>query len=425
MIALPGLLVVGLLSAFSTPAPWSEGGESRAEDLNVLLITFSPGAEIYSLWGHSALVVEDRRLRQSRLYNYGMFGNYDGFVTDFVKGRLKYWVEDEGVGRTVELYKYLQRDVRVQELDLEPSQRLVLAHALAKNVLPEHREYLYHHYFDNCSTRPRDIIDLALGGQLKAATAGPARMTLRAHTRRYSGANPPISVVLDYLQNDLLDTSTSTQQNEAFLPDELERQLGALRVTRSDGTTAPLVSRAYVLYDSKRPRPPETAPDFTPWLLALGLGLGGLSLALGQWGRGGARLPRVLLGSLTALLGLLCGVFGSFLFGIGTFTNHLVAHHNENLFLVNPLDLALLPLGLMLVFGSQRARRGLKWVWSALAATAALGVVLKVLPMFDQANWNLIALAAPVNVLGAATWWRLTRGAAAAAPLARPRAAQA
>ena len=63
------------------------------------------------------------------------------------------------------------------------------------------------------------------------------------------------------------------------------------------------------------------------------------------------------------------------------------------------------PLGVMMIFGSVRARTGLRWMWMALAATAVLGVLAKVLPMFDQQNWNLIALVLPVSVAVAANCW--------------------
>jgi hypothetical protein len=83
---------------------------------------------------------------------------------------------------------------------------------------------------------------------------------------------------------------------------------------------------------------------------------------------------------------------------MGLFTDHSVTHRNENLFLANPMTLALLPLGVMLALGSKKAPRLLWATWTALAALSLVGVVLKVLPAFDQANWNLIALFLPINL---------------------------
>jgi hypothetical protein len=398
-----GLVVVSLLTL--PVAPWGRG-ESRGEDLTISLATFGAGEELESWWGHSAMVVQDSRLREERLYNYGMFGFSTGFIHKFVQGRLEFWVEDTPyVMPTYEMYRRMNRDVRVQELNLTPEQKVVLARSLADNVLPQNRDYLYHHYNDNCSTRPRDLIDRALGGQLLKASSVPARMTLRMHTRRYSHVSAPMSLILDYLQNDELDRPI-TQREEAFLPDELERQLAALQVTAPDGSMVPAVARQWNFNLAKGlERVPDQAPDWTLQLLVTGVGLGSLGLLLGRWGRGGGRLPRVSWGLYNVLIGLGWGSLGLFLFLVGLFTDHMVAHRNENLFLINPVTFALGPLGLMRAFGSARARAGLRWAWTALAATAVLGVVVKVLPMFDQNNWNLILLVLPVSLAMAATTW--------------------
>ncbi len=402
-----GLLLTLVLSM--PPAPWGTG-ESRPEDLVVSLVTFGPGDDLPSWWGHSALVVQDNRLRQVRLYNYGMFDFSTGFVHKFVQGRLEFWVADTPyVYETYAMYKSLDRDVRIQELKLRPEQAAVLAKALADNVLPENRDYLYHHYNDNCSTRPRDLIDKGFEGQLAAYDSAPARMSLRLHTRRYSQVFPPMGLILDYLQNDELDRPI-TRREEAFLPDELELQLDQLQVKQPDGSMVPAVARKVWFYKAQHRAPvPAEAPNWTVWLLLTGLGLGGASVGLVRWGRNGKRTPRVLLGVLQLLIGLTWGSLGVFLFIVGIWTNHSVAHHNENLFLVNPITFAALPLGVMLIWGSKRARPGLFYAWAALAAINLAGLAAKVLPALDQNNWNLITLILPVNVLTALAFW-LARG---------------
>jgi hypothetical protein len=392
-VSLPGLAL--LLSLNVSPAPWAPGGPSRPEDLVVSLVTFGPGDDLPSWWGHIALVVEDQRLQHGRLYNYGMFGFSTGFVHKFVQGRLEFWVGEDSVVGTYQLYKQLDRDIHIQQLNLTPAQAKSIAEALAQNVQPENRDYLYQHYDDNCATRPRDMIDRALNGALTVFEEQPARMRLREHTRRYSQVFPPMSLVLDYLQNGLLDRPI-TMREEAFLPDELERQLDALVV---DGQ--PVVKRKIVLYESKvRPKIPEKPPRWNWWML-LGSTLAGVGvLALRRRGRFG----RVVVGLFLTLEGLVWGSLGVFLFIVGLWTNHEVAHRNENLFLINPVTFALLPLGLMLTFGSKRAEGGLRVVTGLLAAIALVGIVLKELPNFDQQNWNLICLVVPLTLLSAASF---------------------
>ncbi|MFB6372877.1 MAG: DUF4105 domain-containing protein, partial [Bradymonadaceae bacterium] len=91
-------------------APW-ENGQSRGEDLRVKLVIFSPGDQVPNWFGHAALVVEDTRLRESRLYNYGMF-SFDGtLLVKFAMGRLWFWVGELSEVRTYRAYKSQGRDV--------------------------------------------------------------------------------------------------------------------------------------------------------------------------------------------------------------------------------------------------------------------------------------------------------------------------
>ncbi len=401
-MTVPLAALCGALLSISQ-APWAPGGTSRAEDLVVSVVTFGPGDDLPSWWGHTALVIEDRRLQHARLYNYGMFDFSTGFVHKFVQGRLEFWVGEASVIGTYDLYKSLDRDVRIQVLDLNPEQALLAAQLLANNVRPENREYLYHHYNDNCSTRPRDIIDLAVAGALKRATSVKSRMSLREHTRRYSEVFPPMSLVLDYLQNDELDRPI-TQQEESFLPDELERQLDALTV---EGR--PVVKEKLFHYRSVGRKPvPEKPPYWNVWLALGSLLCGGLVFFLSR--RVEKKAARVLLGLFLTFEGLVWGSLGVFLFVVGLWTNHQVAHRNENLFLINPITFAWLFLGPMLMKGSKRAPAGAKWASAALAVTALLGVAAKALPMFDQQNWNLICMVLPLSVLTAAGFWRPAPG---------------
>ena len=388
-----------LLALHADEAAWSPGGPSRAEDLSISLTTFGPGSELPELWGHSALVVIDSRLEKGRIYNFGAVDFNDGFVMRFLAGRMEFLAEEGGIIYTYSLYRDTDRDIRVQDLNLTPAQALQAANTLAVNVLPQNARYLYHHYDDNCSTRPRDIIDRALGGALSRATTGPARLTLRDHTRRYAQALPPVALWLDYMQNDSLDRPI-TQREEAFLPEELERQLDALVV---DGQ--PVVKKKTVTYRSTtRPATPADAPNWTVGLLVFSVLAGAFVLASSRSVKRGARLA---LGAFLALEGLVWGINGVFLFLLGTFTNNLVTHHNENLLLINPLTLALLPLGVMLMRGSPRAPRALKWVSLTLATLGVLAVALKVLPAFDQQNSSIIAMVLPLSVATALAFFSL------------------
>jgi len=383
LLTLTGLLAGQTSHASATP--WLNG-ESRPEDLSVFLVTFGPGSDVPSWFGHGALGVEDKRLHRSWLYNYGMFSFDETMLARFVMGRLWFWVAETSVPGTFRLYKNEGRSVRVQTLALEPEKAAALAKALAVNTLPENRHYRYHHYDDNCSTRLRDIVDQAIGGQLHQATQAPARMTLRDHTRRYTAVFAPLSLLLDFWMNDEIDRPIA-QWDEAFLPDELEAQLAKLQYVNASGQRVPIVASQWTYSESVRPPPPAQPPVYWPWTTLTGLMLGALAYVV--------RNRRVALGLLNALVGLVFGFAGTGLAIMWAFTEHTVTWRNENIWLANPITFLAFPLGLALAVGARRTGRWLTVIWGALTASAGLYALVKVTHLFaalNQDTWRLIPL---------------------------------
>lgn len=402
LVGLLLMLVVANLGSAQTPAPWALGA-SRAEDLAVRLVTIAPSDPIYTWWGHSALIVEDLRLGISRFYNYGLFSfEQERFVLNFTMGRLWFQVGASDTERELAYYRYLGRSIRIQTLDLPPDKRLEMARFLENNILPRNRTYLYNHYYDNCATRVRDLIDASVDGRLAAATAVPGRMTLREHTRRFTEGNFYMDWLLMFLMSDVIDHPI-TKWEEMFLPIEMERNVAVLRYTDETGTERPLVSESVLYFDAPRQRPvPDRAAPLCFRALIPGLILGlpavlfGILIRRGISNRG-KKTGWVLFGIYSAAVGLILGLLGSALFFMSTFTDHTVTYGNENLFLANPLALAALPLGLVAVFGRvKKGRRLLQLFWFLLAALACVYLLLKIFPFFDQQNGPAIATILPV-----------------------------
>jgi len=105
---------------------------------------------------------------------------------------------------------------------------------------------------------------------------------------------------------------------------------------------------------------------------------------------------------------------GLMLVGLWTLTDHTAAYHNENLFLLNPLSLALLPL-LPRSGRSWGERRGLILA-GLVAGLGVVGLLLKLLATFYQVNGEIIALALPIHLGVAAGMWQLNRSGSVASP---------
>src|SRR5262249_45752414 len=142
---------------------------------------------IWERFGHNALWVHDAAAGTDYAYDYGRFDfRQEHFFLRFAVKDLRYWTErTDDAGAVARFYRAHGRNVWVQELDLPPAARLQIRDFLEWNIQEAHKYYQYDYFLDNCSTRIRDIIDRAVGGQLKRfADSLRTEVTFRSETRR-------------------------------------------------------------------------------------------------------------------------------------------------------------------------------------------------------------------------------------------------
>jgi hypothetical protein len=128
-------------------------------NIQVSLLTCSPGEELYLTWGHSALRIIDHSTNRDVIYNYGTFDFDDpAFYSKFTRGKLLYFVSVQKFEDFVEEYQYYHRGIIEQVLDLSCSEKEKLVSALQENAKEENKYYKYDFTVDNCTTRLRDIV---------------------------------------------------------------------------------------------------------------------------------------------------------------------------------------------------------------------------------------------------------------------------
>lgn len=127
--------------------------------LRISLLTCTPGSELYSVFGHSALRVVDSAAGTDVVYNFGTF-NFDdpNFYSKFVLGKLIYSLSQEYYPDFLFSYKYFNRGISEQVLDLKGDEKKQIQQELFLNISEENRYYKYDFLYDNCTTRLRDII---------------------------------------------------------------------------------------------------------------------------------------------------------------------------------------------------------------------------------------------------------------------------
>src|SRR5688572_11932487 len=178
---------------------------------------------------------------------------------------------------------------------------------------------------------------------------------------------------------------------------KLMEHVRGLTLVDEHGRTRPLVKREGVLYQGTRPAAPEVAPDRTVGYLAGGVVLGAALAGFAALAprRRAARYAFALLGVAWALLGGVGGAIAAYGWAV---TDHTASYGNENLLQLSPLFLPLVVLLPLFAFGRRRGRRATWVIVLAIASLSALGLLLKVLPWFWQANGEIIALALPANL---------------------------
>jgi hypothetical protein len=351
---------------------------TAAERVGVSVLTMGPGDPTFSKFGHDALIVSTGRARP-RVYNFGTFSfESSTLLSDFLKGRLRYWLSIGSLDATMHAYERQNRSLLVQELELEAEAAQALAEGLAENALPENKYYLYDHFRDNCATRVRDALDHATGGEIRRALDRPAESTYRDHALRLVADDWPLYVGLDLGLGPAVDVPI-TEWDEGFLPERLAVGLRKVRVRGPDGER-PLVRSERVAFQAAREPVRERPPLRAPLFFAAGALAGGLFLLLF---RRSARIFRVLSGALLALVGSVSGILGALLLFLWAATNNDVAHRNANAFLSPVIALALVPAGIALALGRTKARRFVERTLYACGVSAGTGVVFALVVHHD------------------------------------------
>lgn len=134
----------------------------------ISLLTYSPGKEIYSTFGHSAIRVQNIYTNTDFVYNYGTF-DFDtpGFYAKFIKGKLPYRLSRVSTEYVIQSTALENRSIIENELLLTTKENYLLVRILEENYLPENRSYLYDFFYDNCATKILHIVDSATNGRFE------------------------------------------------------------------------------------------------------------------------------------------------------------------------------------------------------------------------------------------------------------------
>jgi hypothetical protein len=385
-----GAAATALAAAQGPPPPSALHPAPSDSAIRIVLLTIGQGSQVYEMFGHNAIWVHDPSTATDFVYNWGVFDfRTQGFLVRFLRGDMRYTMDAQTIGNTLAYYKYLNRRMWAQELDLTVSEKRALVDYIRWNYLPQNRQYRYNYYLDNCSTRVRDVIDRVLGGRLREYLRGiPTDQTYRSHSLRLMQSAPLLVTGVEIALGRSTDTPLSADQ-ASFLPVQL---MDHLRNFKLDGGARALVAREWMLSDADRGPEPSNVPALWKALLPIGLVLAGV--ILGLWLVLHARISTAV---VVAIVAGLVGIIGTILVLLVAITDHVAAHGNENLWILNPVWLV---VAVALPRAMLKGAWGPKTTWIVWigAGLSVCAMLMHLVGLSRQPNWDVIALLLPAQL---------------------------
>jgi hypothetical protein len=366
------------------------------EELRVTIIYFGPGDPLLTRFGHAALWIADSITGRNDAYNFGVSDTRrPGFYLDLLRSE----VLSHGIVRDAKemlsTFPLLDRSMWLQELSLTPAQRLRLSELLDHEIhgrTPLYRQDFLH---ANCTTKLRDILDLVLDGQIRAATESlDASGTYRENILRYVADDLLLHAGLLLGLGRTVDQPISAW-DEMFLPDRMREHLRTLEVYQNNSSQpVRLVQNEEVWFLSQRDVATFGLPTWHwPRYLSFGLltSLGVLLLSLTP--------NRLGLGLLSvAVWSFGTGILGIGLLALAATSGQQITHWNLNVLIFNPLGILLAERLLAGVAGAPRAPSHAQLLSMVIVLTGAGAAGIAAFSDFRQAIMPVVVAIMPTHV---------------------------
>lgn len=372
------------------------------------LYTFGIGEVIFEKFGHAALCLTyHARDRMPMCFNYGVTNFADGgkLVWGFLRTEQKFWVEAEPLGHLLGFYaRFEDRTIYRQRLysatdarppaegpdPLTPEQAKALEARLRHDLEPENKFYYYDHFFDNCTTRLRNMLDDVTGGKLRAGLdAQTYPLTFREIGQDGLAAFGTYLGFTDFFTGRTLDRQPTLWEAQ-FHPDMLRQAV-----------TTKLGAQPVLVYERRGPPFPAHGSKGRPLTILLAF-VFALPLLAARWRRRFEK-PALIWASVPLIL------WGILTWGLSIISSIPMFRWNEAVCVFVPFDIALPLLG-------ERRRRAYARVRLAMVLVAS---VLTAVGLFKQPLWvPLLTAFLPLAILSFDLPWRTSSATAAAGTVA-------
>lgn len=367
------LRIVLILLLFSSTI-FHTSAMDLSDSARVSLLKVSPGQELYSAFGHTGIRVTDYKKGFDVVFNYGTFDfAQEGFYINFCMGKMLYMMTIDRFDDFVLLYeKYEHRGVVEQELNLSTADKQAIFKYLDWNAHPDNREYRYDFFWDNCSTRPRDVFEKQLGARLKYDYTGfDTTKTMRETLKPYVANMPWVDFGFDLILGMPCEIQ-ATPRHQTFLPDKLEKAFDKATVNG-----LPLVTAKRVIVDI--PFKPKPFEGPTPILVMFGIMMFALLLGLIE------RWKNIHFWWFDFIVFFAFGLQGTIFLFLGLFSEHYSVPWNLNC-------MWLIPTHFIVAFFLFKKRKP-KWMMYYFCATAILMLILLAIKPWHPQPYGVAVVA--------------------------------
>lgn len=287
-----------------------------SDNAKVSIITIGIASPSYALYGHTGIRFKDNASNLDIVFNYGAF-DFDtpNFMLRFVKGDLQYFVTSNTYAEFEYTYRYENRSIYEQELDLPIDKTRALFANINNSLNSDERFYTYKFIDKNCTTMVIDKVNEVLGSKV-IDFEKPQEQTYR-------------SVLFPYTNNQffqqlginiIFGTKVDEKATKLFLPLDLMEELKTIQYNGK-----PLVKETTTVFEAQKEKAPFNFFDSIYILIVM---LGIIVLVNNR--------------KLTFAYFMVLGLLGMFFSGIGLYSWHEEVLWNYNVLLFNPFYLLLI-----------------------------------------------------------------------------------
>lgn len=256
------LLFMPMASLFA-----SERKDSLSPDpidsVEVYLLTCEPHDEVYSLYGHTAIRVVDKMNHQDIAANWGVFDSTSkNFVLRFTFGLTDYMLGIFPMNMVMDEYSFYGSRIYEQHINFTADEKRRFIAALQENAKRENQIYRYNYFYDNCTSRARDILIRSIDGSVNYTPTylQQGDRSLRQLIHMKNEDHPWYRFGNDILLGVGCDANADHPTRQ-FLPEILMNDFDSATIVAKDGSTRKLVDRKNV-YLPKNPPYKDNTLDF-------------------------------------------------------------------------------------------------------------------------------------------------------------------